>query len=93
MALATASKGSSTIGEYFSKMKGLADEMASAGHRLEDEELISYILTRLDMEYNPMVSTVAAHVEPISVGELYTQLISFKQRMELARGEVPLLLG
>jgi hypothetical protein len=31
MALATASKGSSTISEYFNKMKGLADEMASAG--------------------------------------------------------------
>ena len=30
MALATASKGTSTIAEYFMKMKSLADEMASA---------------------------------------------------------------
>jgi len=59
-------------------MKGLVDEMASAGHRLEDEELICYILTGLDMEYNLVVSAVAARVEPISVGELYMQLVTFE---------------
>ena len=31
MALATESKGTSTMSEYFTKMKGLADDMASAG--------------------------------------------------------------
>jgi hypothetical protein len=47
MALATATKGLSTVAEYFVKMKGLADEMASVGRKLEDEELVSYILTGL----------------------------------------------
>jgi hypothetical protein len=42
MALATASKGNSTIAEYYAKMRGLADEMASAGRRLEDDEMVSY---------------------------------------------------
>jgi hypothetical protein len=28
---------STTIAEYFAKMKSLADEMAAAGRRLEDE--------------------------------------------------------
>lgn len=83
MALATASKGASTISEYFTKMKSLADDMASAGRRLEDEELVSYILTGLDLDFDPMVSAVAARVDPIFVGELYTQLFSFEQRMEL----------
>lgn len=72
MALATASKGSSSIFAYFAKMKSLADEMASTGRKLEDEELVSYILTRLDLEFNLVVSVVAARVEPISVGDLYT---------------------
>jgi hypothetical protein len=31
VALSTASNGTSTIADYFMKMKGLADEMASAG--------------------------------------------------------------
>lgn len=86
MALATASKGASSINEYFAKRKGLADEMAFAGKRLEDEELVSYILTGLDIKYNPVVSAVAARVEPITVGELYTQLVSFEQRIELLHG-------
>lgn len=79
MALATVSKGSSTISEYFAKVKGLADDMASAGRKIEDEELVSYILTGLDLDYDPVVSAVAARVEPISVNELYTQLISHEQ--------------
>jgi hypothetical protein len=44
MALATTSKGTSTISVYFANMKSLADEMAAAGCRLEDEELVSYVL-------------------------------------------------
>jgi hypothetical protein len=48
MALATTQKGSSTIAEYISNMKTLADDMASAGKKLDDEELCSYILASLD---------------------------------------------
>ena len=53
-------------------MKGLADEMASASRRFEDEELVSYILPGLDLDFNPVVSAMASRVEPILVGELYT---------------------
>lgn len=85
MALATTTKGSSSVSEYFTKMKSLADEMASAGRKLEDEELVSYILTGLDLEFDSVVSAVAARVELITVNELYAQLVSFEQRVE-ARG-------
>jgi len=54
--------------------------------KLQDEELVSYILTELNLEYNPVISTIAARVEPITVGELYTQLVSFEQRMEMHGG-------
>jgi hypothetical protein len=54
MALATASNGSSTIAENVAKMKSLADEMAAVGRKLEHEELVSYILTGLDMDFNPV---------------------------------------
>jgi hypothetical protein len=53
-------------------MKGLVDDMASAGKKIEDEELISYMLTGLGEDYDPVVSVVAARVEPITVAELYT---------------------
>ena len=71
MALANAQKGSSSIAKYFTKMKTLADDMAS-GKKLEDEEIASYILSGLDIEYNRVVSAIAARTEPISLGELFT---------------------
>lgn len=86
MALATAQKGSATIADYFSKMKSLADDMAAAGKRLEDEEIASFILAGLDVEFNPIVSSITSRVEPTSLGELYTQLVSWEQRIDLQNG-------
>lgn len=64
--------GYHTVSEYIAKMRGFADEMVSAGKRLDDEDLISYILTGLDAEFNPVLSAVAACVESISVSELFS---------------------
>lgn len=83
MALATAQKGSLTVAEFFSKMKTLADDMAAAGKKLDDEEIASYILAALDVDFNPVISIVVGRTEPITLGELYTQLISWEQRMDL----------
>lgn len=44
MALATMQKSNSSISEYVAKMRGLADDMASTGKKLDDEDLVSYIL-------------------------------------------------
>jgi hypothetical protein len=60
-----------SVTEYVNKMCGLGDEMTYAGKRLDDEEMVSYILAGLDIEFNSVVSAVLARVEPISVNELY----------------------
>jgi hypothetical protein len=86
MALATTQKGSSSTAEYVSKMKTLADEMTSAEKKLDDEELVSYILAGLDYEYNSLVSSVAAHVEPVTLGEMYSQLLAFETHLDLQNG-------
>jgi hypothetical protein len=70
LTLATAQKGSSTVKEYVVKMQALGDEMAAAGRPLEDEELVEYILTGLDDEYDSVVSSILARSEPVSVSEL-----------------------
>jgi hypothetical protein len=85
MTLATTLKGSSTTIEYFAKMKSLADEMASVAKKLDDEELTSYILAGLDVEYNSLVSSIAARVEPITFKELYSQLLAYENRLELRK--------
>lgn len=67
-----------TVDEYFAQMKALADEMASVEKKLDKEEIASYILAGLDIDFNPLVSAIAVRVEPLSLGELYTQMISFE---------------
>jgi hypothetical protein len=85
MALTTSQKGTSTVAEYIAKMKTLADEMASTRKKLNDEELCSYILVGLDAEYNSLGSSIAARSDPITLGELYSQLLSFENSLELQK--------
>jgi hypothetical protein len=87
IALSTTRKGDLTISEYVGKMRALADEMASAGNPLDDEDIISYILAGLDDEYNPVVTTLVARSDSVSVAEAYAQLLNFEQRMHLLHGE------
>jgi histone deacetylase 1/2 len=86
IALATTTKGSSTVAEYFTKMKGLADEIVSAGKKMDDDEISSYILMGLGEEFDPVVTSVSNRVEPISLQELQVQLVSHEQRREIREG-------
>jgi hypothetical protein len=83
IALATTRKGTSIVIEYFGKMKALGDEMAAFGHPLDEEELVEYIITGLDDEYTPLVSALCVRKEPISVSELYLQMLNFETRIGL----------
>lgn len=83
LALTTKKKGTLSITEYYAKMKGFADEMVASGKPLDDEELVAYIVNGLDSEFNPVVSALVTRVKPISVTELYSQLLSFKNWLEL----------
>jgi hypothetical protein len=56
---------------------------ASAEKKLDDEELISYVLVGLDAEYNTLAPSIAARVEAIILGELYSQLLTFENRLDL----------
>lgn len=71
------------MAEYVGKMKSLADDMASAGKLVDDEELISYILAELDFDYNSVVSSVTGRTGPISVSDVYALLVGFESRLEL----------
>lgn len=83
ISLATAKKGGSSVVEYYSKMKRLADEMAAAGKALGDEEIVSYIITGLEEDYNPLVSAVLARDTPMSPSELYSHMLSYESRLEM----------
>jgi hypothetical protein len=83
LALGNTCKGDSSISEYIGKMKSLGDQMEAAGRPLEDEELIQYILTGLDEEHTSLVSALCARVEPLSISELFSQLLNFETYINL----------
>jgi hypothetical protein len=72
--LATTHKGNMNVTEYVSKTKNLGDDMVAAGRKLDDQELVEYILNSLGEDFNSVVSAVCARVEPVTVGELYAHV-------------------
>ena len=86
MALTNLQKGNLTMAEYLGKIKTLTDEVACAGAPLGDAEIISHVITDLDIDYNPVISVLAARVEDVTVQELYSQLLSFDARLSMLQG-------
>jgi hypothetical protein len=81
--LATMKKGTTTMAEYYSKMKSYADDLASSGQPLGDEEFVAYVLTGMDEDcYNQLVSSVVARAEPITPPNLYSQMLSYEHRVD-----------
>jgi hypothetical protein len=83
LALATAHKGTQSVTEYVGKMRTLGDEMAAAGKPIDNNELLTYILTGLDIEFNPVVTSLLSRKESVTVSEAYSQLLAFETRMEI----------
>jgi hypothetical protein len=67
-------------------MKKLADEMESAGKKLDHDEFTSYVLAGLDMDYNSCVFTIVVHVEPITPSGLLFQMLSHELYLETLQG-------
>lgn len=86
LAIGNARKGDLSASAYFTKMKGLADELAAAGKPLEEDDIVSHILEGLmhEPDYNGFVtsiSTRAATDRPIGLNELFSLLLSAEARI------------
>lgn len=83
IALANTKKGNLSVADYFAKMESLGNEMAVFRRRLDDEELVEYIITGLGEDFTSLVTALTTMVEPILDAELYSKLLSFKTRMDI----------
>jgi hypothetical protein len=66
-----------TVAAYLAKMQSLGNDIASAGKSLDDEDLVQYIPSGLDEDYNSIINSVLARAQPITVSELSAQMLSF----------------
>jgi hypothetical protein len=59
-------------------MQGLSNDMATAAKPLDDEDMVQYVLARLDEDYDSVVNLVLAQTQPITVSELVAQMLAFE---------------
>lgn len=85
-ALSNAQKGTQSAAAFFGQMRSLADELAVAGKPITEDELISFIIAGLDMDYQPLISALDVRTEPLSVDDLFGMVANFDQRVEMFHG-------
>jgi hypothetical protein len=62
-------------------MRGYADEMAAMGKPLDDDDIVSYILNGLGVDYNSLIEQVNGMTEPISLETFYSCLLDTEARL------------
>ena len=65
-----------TVTDYFNKVTGMEDTLASIGKALGPEEFTSYVLNGLDDDYDNLVDNINGHVTPIQPCVLYVRLLA-----------------
>jgi hypothetical protein len=74
-------QGDMSIASYFLTMRGYADEMAAVEKPLDDDDVVSYILNGLDVDYNSLIEQVNGMTEMISPETLYSRLLDTEARV------------
>ena len=59
------------------------NDMIAAGKPLDAEDMVAYTLAGLDCHYDGLVAAIGARVEPITVSDLFSQLMFFEHRLVL----------
>jgi histone deacetylase 1/2 len=78
----------STITNYFNKAQGLADTLTSIGEPLRPQEFIGYVLAGLDEDYDSVHAAISNRTTPITIRELYAQLLATEQRIEARKSDL-----
>ncbi|KAK1663765.1 hypothetical protein QYE76_051924 [Lolium multiflorum] len=68
---------------YIGKLKAIVDQLAMAGKKLDDDDIIDAVVHGLDAEYNPLVEAINARVTStgITLSEVYSMLLSTEARI------------
>lgn len=74
--VSTFKKGDSSILDYYQKVKSLGDILATIGKPLENYEIISFLLARLDSSYESLITSITTHVDPLSMDDIFSHLFN-----------------
>lgn len=79
--LSMVQKKDSSMTDYFARVKGMADQLAST-----DDDIMTYFLTGLDNTYDALVTSLSVMVktEPISLDHFYSLMLDHEVRQEIS---------
>ncbi|KAM6558911.1 hypothetical protein CsatA_028150 [Cannabis sativa] len=80
--LSTIQKGNLSISDYYDKVKLLADSLSTAGHPIDESDLIMHLLNGLGPEYDPVVVHVTSLVDNLSFESIQSLLLTHESRIE-----------
>ncbi|KAH9687889.1 Integrase catalytic domain-containing protein [Citrus sinensis] len=72
----TTKKGSTTVHEYYTKMKTTIDALRAAGSNMSDDDFVLCLLAGLGYEYDSIVTTINAQPEGTTLSNVYGMLLS-----------------
>ena len=89
-ALSRVQKHDKSITTYFNEVKSLSDILMSIGEPLRPAEFSAYLMAGLDGDYDALVALVGARAatDPMSVQDIYAQLLSTEQHVEARRAKL-----
>ena len=91
--LSSITKGDTSVTKYFQRVKTLADTLAAIGQPLPSYEIASSLLNGLDSSYDPLVASISTHVDPLTLEDIYSHLLSFELHLEQHTTAVESTLG
>jgi hypothetical protein len=81
MWLATLKKQDMSAIDYYNRVKHLDDTLMAASAPLWADEIVFFLLTGLTEEFDSLVISVTAKADPMSLSEVYTNLLSFEMHL------------
>lgn len=82
MHLQTLKKGSLSMKDFLSKMKGYVDLLAACGHSISDDDHVLDILGGVGVEYEAVVVHINSRIEALSPADVSALLMAHEARIE-----------
>ena len=80
--LRSITKGSRIVAEFIAQIHAISESLASIGDPVSHRDLIEVVLEALPEEFDPIVASVNAKSEVVSLDELESQLLTQESRNE-----------
>lgn len=88
LAFQTTRKGSLPIMEYVLKMKTITNSLAAIGEPMAERDQILQLLAGLEADYNPIVASLTAREDDLTLHSVHSILLSHEQRLHFQNSTV-----